>query len=100
MTLLDLMRSLQAQDTPLFVGICVAAVLMLIGVLAYFRYLFRLCCRSAPRNNSAAGIVDFLVVGGGYAGLNVVAAIRRARPDATVLCIDKHEVAGGTQPSL
>jgi len=47
--------------------------------------------RAAPASH-----VDYVVAGGGYAGLNAVAALRRAKPEASVLCIDKHARPGGS----
>lgn len=39
--------------------------------------------------------LDYVVVGAGYAGLNVLAAVKRLKPSAQVLCIDRHEKPGG-----
>lgn len=40
--------------------------------------------------------VDYLVVGGGFAGLNAVAAIKKVNKDASVLCVDRHAAPGGS----
>ncbi|KAH8066889.1 pyridine nucleotide-disulfide oxidoreductase [Aureococcus anophagefferens] len=39
---------------------------------------------------------DYVVVGGGFAGLNAVSGLQKFRPAASILCIDKHDAAGGS----
>lgn len=39
---------------------------------------------------------DYVVVGGGFTGMNAVKAIYHAAPNASVLCIDKNHQAGGS----
>jgi cation diffusion facilitator CzcD-associated flavoprotein CzcO len=40
--------------------------------------------------------VDYLVMGGGYGGLNALAGLKRARPSASVLCVDPRLQPGGS----
>ena len=39
---------------------------------------------------------DYVVVGGGFACLNAVSGLQKFRPAASILCIDKHDAAGGS----
>ena len=49
---------------------------------------------------------DYVVVGGGFAGLNAVAGLQKFRPGASILCVDKRPgpadraVAARTCPQL
>ena len=47
-------------------------------------------------NKIAKQSFDYCVVGGGFAGLNAVQAIRRGAPMASILCVDKHLKPGGS----
>ena len=40
--------------------------------------------------------VDYLIVGGGFSGLNALSALKQNCPRANVLCIDRHLQPGGS----